>query len=304
MSGSGAPFAGRLIALVAVLGTAGLLLAPIPPRLLGVWQAEFLDFGHVPLFAALVVALRMGMGPPVRRPLLVAVVLAGLAELVQPWFNRTADWMDFFRGTLGATAGAAGVRAWELRHQRWQSAAYLAAAVALTVWPVVEVVPYLADTVEGRRALPVLADFATDRQMRRWQRDQATIARIAGDGKQGARVEFVPGPGTFSWVLLRPVTSDVRGYGRLNCAIRVLDEPVGLVVSVRTGRDGAKGSAHAQVGRVYAPGEHVIELDLPALVAQGDPVPLDLSDVLYVQFFVVRITSPRTIEISRIWLNP
>ena len=289
----------HLIAPGALVAVAALLVAPLPSGFLGIWQAQLLDFGHVPLFAALVVALRVGWGPPLYRALGLALAVAGLAEVVQPWVGRTGDWSDFLRGALGALAGAAAVRGCEARRSRLRLAGYATLALALVAWPVVEIAPYVADTVEGVRAFPVLADCSTDRELLRWQCEQATLTRDA----DGARLDLLAGPDVFPRAALRLAVSDFRGYRRLCCAFRVVGEPVDLVISVRTGAEGG-GSTHAQVGRRYEDGDHVVRLDLAALSARARPRPLDLADVRYLQFFTVRPPATRTVVLNRIWLEP
>lgn len=288
-----------LIAWVALVAVTALLLAPLPPHWLGPWQGRLLDFGHVPLLAALVLALRAGLGS-LPRALLLALGVAALAEVVQPLVGRTGDWIDLLRGSLGALAGAAAIRAYEVRRRPGGALGYSLLAVALPVWPVVEITPYVADTVEGARSFPTLADFSTEHEMLRWECEQATLARDEG----GARLELAPGPGDFSYAALRPVVGDFRGYRRLCCEFRAVDGPAELFVSVRTGTGGPNGTTHAQVGRRYEAGGHLVRLDLAALREGARPRPLDLSDVRYVQLFAYKLPQPRTIVLSRVWLEP
>ena len=290
----------RPIALIAVVVAAGLLFAPTSVARLGVWRDRLLDFGHVPLFAALLLALRAGFGPPLRGPLLVTIGLAALAEIVQPCLGRSGGWIDFLRGALGALAAAAAVRAWELRRSRYRAVARAVLAAALLVWPVVEAAPYLADTVEGRRTFPVLADFSADREMLRWECDQAAVTREHG----GGRLEFFPGPGAFSSAALRPVVADFSGYRWLCYEFRVTGAPLDLVTSLRTGTSASDRTTHTDVARTCAVGTHVARVDLAAMAARGRPEPLDLADVRSVILFVVRTREPRDIALTRIWLEP
>jgi hypothetical protein len=96
--------------------TARLLRLPLPAGWSGGWRSTLLDFGHVPLFAGVVLAWAVP-GRPVWRAALLAVVLAGAAEVVQALVGRTADRGDFARGVLGALAGAIAVRAWRVRRR-------------------------------------------------------------------------------------------------------------------------------------------------------------------------------------------
>ncbi len=292
--------AARTTAIVAVVATVVLLSVPLPANWLGIWQGQILDFGHVPLFAALVVALRVGMGPPLRRPLGAALALAGIAEVVQPFIGRTGDWWDLLRGALGAGAAAAAIRAWESRRVRLRALSYSALAIALTAWPVAEVVPYIADTLESQRTFPVLATFSTDRELLRWECNQATLARTA----DGGHVDFLTGPGDYPGIALRPGVSNFGGYRWLCYEFRVVGAPLALATSVRTATSAPDQTAHTDVQHPYASGSHIARLDLEQMAAQGRPARLDLSDVRAVILFIVRPQEPRTIVLSRVWLEP
>lgn len=295
----------RLAALAVVAAAAVLLFAPQPVAWQAGWRAKLLDFGHVPLFAALAVALRVGLRWRLRWCLLVAVAAAGLVEVVQPFAGRTAGWGDFAHGVLGALAGAAVVRAVGCRLPG--AAGWLALAAGLVAWPVAEVAPHLVDAVEANRAFPVLAEFETDRELLRWEWHQAELTRVPDPGWPGGRVgrlDLFPGREPYPGASLRPVVGDFRGHRRLCCAIRVDGDPLGLVISVRSATADPRRTTHAQVGRTYPEGDHKVCLDLADLAAAGRPDPLDLSDVRHVQFFTVRPATPRTVFISRVWLEP
>ncbi|HEX4608179.1 MAG TPA: hypothetical protein VH092_08230 [Urbifossiella sp.] len=292
-----------VIAITSVV-MAGLLLAPIPAGWLGLWQDKFLDIGHVPLFAALVVVLWAALGRDLRRSLIAAVVVAGLVEVVQPWVGRSGDWVDFVRGVLGALIGAAAVRAWEARRS-WRGAIlYLGLALVLAVWPVAELFPYAVDTVHGHRSFPVLADFTTESELLRWDCEQASITRVGAPDPPAGRLVLHPGPEPYSSGTMRSIVTDFRGYRWLCCAFRVTSGPVELVTSVRSGVVGRTGTTHAQVGRRFPTGDHLLRLDLPALAAKARPDPLELADIRCVQFFVVNTPEDVVLDISRVCLEP
>jgi hypothetical protein len=234
-----------------------------------------------------------------RVALLVALGLAGLAEVAQPLVGRTGDRMDFVRGCVGALAAATGVRAWQSRRFPARCTGYAALTLVLLVGPVVEVAPYVADTVEGHRAFPVLADFPTDRALLRWEFDQVAHAHTG----EGVRLEFLPGPGEYASAALRPIRSDFGGYRWLCAEFRVLDGPLDLALSVRTGA-GAGGTTHVDVGQKYASGAHVVRLDLVVLAERGRPSRLDLSAIRSVIFFVLQPRESRAIVLTRVWLEP
>jgi hypothetical protein len=98
------------------------------------------------------------------------------------------------------------------------------------------------------------------------------------------------------------VVRDFSNYRRLCCAFRVVEGPLDLVISVRSGR-GALIQTHYDVQRPYPAGEHLVRLDLAVIAPKARPRPLDLSDVEAVQFFVCRPDVTRTVYVQRIWLE-
>ena len=202
---------------------------------------------------------------------------------------------DFVYGALGALAGATAARAWQHRRSPRRLVIYSALTLALPAWPAAEVVPYVRDTIAGRRAFPVLIDFSTDEQLRRWEVQQAAITR---DG----RLELLPGDDVFSYGAFRPVKGDFRGYRWLCCEFVVVGGPVDLVTSVRTATGDGRHTSHAQLGRHFAPGDYLVRFDLESM-AKGAREPLNLAEVRWIQFFVVKIPEPRTVVFRRVWLE-
>jgi hypothetical protein len=277
-----------------------LLLVPLPRAWQGGWRSKLLDLGHVPLFAVLTFALRPAGRGPWHRPALLAVALAGLAELLQAGVGRSADFYDFLRGAAGALAAGLVLRAWQGPRTAGRLAVHALAALALLAWPVADAAPRLLDAWEGRRDFPTLADFATRRQLLRWQGQQATLTRVAdptGEGGWVGRVEFLPGPSPYPGAALEPVERDWARYSRLCWSFAVEGRPLTLVFSVR-GQGG-----HYQTEKTFGPGEHVFELDLALAAERSRPGPLDLSDVRLAQVFIVRPKAPRIVYLRRVWLE-
>lgn len=286
------------LALAAVM-----LLAPLPRSWGAGWRSELLNFGHVPLFAGAVVSLRLWFRSSIARPAFLAVLLAGLAEIVQHFFDRSASFADFLYGVCGSLAGAGLIRAANRRSWR-RASAWLGLAVVFVAWPIVRSGPVLLDAVEGHRDFPILADFRTEREMKRWEARQATLQREPEcAGVRSARLTFRPGPEPYPSAVLTPVVRNLSDYRWLCCEFAVESEPLELVLSIRGGPDDSGHSSHYQVARRFSPGDHVARLDLPAVAPLALPRPLDLADIWFVQLFVVKPDSPRTICVRRIWME-
>jgi hypothetical protein len=291
--------AAAAVALVTVL-----LLMPLPGGGHG-WRSKLFDLGHVPLFGALTLCLWLTLGPSWRQPVLVALTLGALTELLQDAFGRTGDLLDFIRDALGVACAVVLVRAWQGPWTPLRLAGHALALAALLAWPLADAGPRLLDAFEGYRDFPTLADFATERQLLRWECAQADLQRVpAPEGGPGwsGRLTMLPGPREFPGAYLEPLRRDWRGWRRLCCSFTVHDEPLLLVFSFR-GHDRKGTYTHHQFEKRYAVGEHTVCAELEEVARRARPTPLDLSDVEHLQLFIYRPRRADTISLHRIWLE-
>jgi hypothetical protein len=279
---------------------------PLPASWHGDWQSKFFDLGHVPLFGALTIYLWFVLGRSWLWPPLIALVLAGLAELVQDQFGRTGNLLDFVRGALGITAALVALHFWQGPRRLAELAIHALAIVALVAWPVVDSVPLLLDAWEASRSFPTLSDFASERQMLRWRcNEQATLQRIA-DPKQpsGTSGQLVlrPGPDPYPAAALQFAVRDWTGKQQICCTFTVPGEPLILVFSIRA-RSADGRSCNFQFEKTYAVGTHTIRLDLAAVAPLAKPAPLNLTDVRRLLVFTYRSDRPRIVDLHRVWLE-
>src|SRR5438552_745462 len=101
-----------LAAVAAVALVSFLLLMPLPSSGESTWLSKCFDLGHVPLFGILTIYLWFVLGRSWLWPPLIALTLAGLAEIVQDSFGRTGSFLDFVRGALGIAATLVALHAW------------------------------------------------------------------------------------------------------------------------------------------------------------------------------------------------
>src|SRR5262249_17730978 len=153
--------------------------------------------------------------PSVVRPVLLAIAVAGLAEIVQHFVGRTASWFDFLHGSLGALAAGSLIRAVRDRRSPRRAAARVVLAARMRVWRVIRFGPVILDVAEGWGEFPTLAGFRTDREMRRWEMRQAELTREPDSDhpeRGSARITFLPGPEPYPGVVLNPVMRDLSDY--------------------------------------------------------------------------------------------
>jgi hypothetical protein len=294
------------VAGLALGASAVLLFVPLPRSFEGGWRSTLQNLGHVPLFALLTVAL----WPVCRRrwypPALLALVLAALVEVVQPFVGRSGELEDFLLGAAGIGAAACALRALEGPRTRPRLALHGLAALALVAAPLLEAGPVLLDAAEGFLDFPTLADFEAPRRLGRWDCRQADLDRAERPDRTppfAGRVVFLPGPADYPSVQLRHVRRDFTGYRRLCWSFTVIGEPLTLVFSLRGGPDATGRTSHYQFGRTLPPGDHVVAMDLQEAALLARPRALDVGDLWWSQLFVVRPAEARAIELWRVWLE-
>lgn len=297
---------GRALGLVTLVLVVALvpLLVPLPRSLDGRCWGTLLDLGHIPLFAALTLALWGVLRGPWYRPVAIAIFVAGLVEIVQPHVGRTGDLLDFLRGGAAALAAGVAVRACQGPRTPARLALHALAALVVLAWPVGSAGPRLLDAYEEWRSFPILADFTAPRRMLRWHCQQADLERLPDPrhpGEWAGRLEFRPGPQEYPGAALTHDVRDWTGYRRLCWSFTVEGDPLTLSFSIR-GHPGAETN-HYDTERTFAAGEHCAEVDLAAAAEQARPGRLDLAEIWQSLVFVIRPRGPRTIYLHRVWLE-
>lgn len=99
------------------------LLLPLPHEWSAGWRSELLNRLHAPLFALFGILL-----PP--RKAWITLLIAAAAEVVQPWFGRSASWTDLGWGVLGAATAML----WHAKNLPWRQIGLVAALAPPVVW--------------------------------------------------------------------------------------------------------------------------------------------------------------------------
>lgn len=142
------------------------VLLPLPDGWSSGWRGEFINRLHVPLMGVCCVALEGlfrttpdGKVRSMSLALFLAVLLAALIEIVQPWFHRTADLGDFLWGMIGIAAGTLWNIARMFHSLQLRLSSHVIAVVILLFSPLTWAAQVLMASQTADRMFPVLTDF-------------------------------------------------------------------------------------------------------------------------------------------------
>ena len=270
-----------------------LLLVPLGNDYRALWYGEVTDALHVPLFAGLMLVASWLCGP--RHPWLAIGLTAGFAagaEVVQPWFGRSASWRDLAYGILGVAMAGVWLQ------MSWRLAFRIAITVVLMAWPLSRTVPVTVDAVRAWRSFPILASFDGPFENRRWWLQGATLMPTTSNA---ARLRFQPSHQGSSAILF-PVVRDWSKFATLEFEFEFEGEPLLLLVSIRDGKRLPPELPRYDLWKTYSAGRHHVSIDLRELERGGSFPPIDLKRVQSFHL-VVYSDQPRTIAISPIELR-
>jgi len=270
------------------------------------------DLGHVGLFAlAALLALRGGLErwplPKQAAALLSGTLALGIAtEWLQRGSSRSASLGDLGRDLLGAVLALAFASPAVGALPRWRRNLVRAAVLAALAWQVAPVLCAAADEFAAWRDFPLLAGFEEPFEVERWS-GSAAFGRTTApqrDGERALRVEF--GTGTYSGVTLAHFPGNWSGYQALTFQV-FNPEPESLELHCKV-----HDREHRRRGRSFAdrfnrkltvaPGWNDFRLPLEEIRAAPRDRAMDLSQVVVLQFFTVRLPRPRTLYLDAVRL--
>ena len=223
----------RLLAIALILGIVPLFFVD-PDGWSRHIPAEVYDFGHVGFFGLLAL-LTMGVpwlrtcSYPLRAGLvLMLILLLGIAiELLQPLFGRSAGLRDIWQNMIGAAAGVS-----LLAPRGAPRTLFMVTAAALVVLELQGPAFALWDRGTAHRQFPVLSEFETRFEHRRWSSGvpDDTVART---GERSLRLDLEP-EARDAGTTLRRSFGDWSGYAWLEMSLyNPDDEPLRMTVSIR-----------------------------------------------------------------------
>ena len=281
------------------------LFVPVPGRLAPPWIGSLEDLAHAPLFAVVAWALRRLMGGRTVLAAVMALSLAAVVEPLQSYVGRSQSMDDFVHGAcgiaifLGWTLAARIATTWRRRAVRLACLAIGAALPLADAWPT------LADGWASWREFPVLADFSSPWEDRRWSVQDCRLScepgpRAEGDGVLQCEAGGPPHPS----ITLFPIRRDWSPLSSLQVEFTVEGGPLPMTLSVRDGRRVTPPQRRFDRREVYQDGRHRVGVDLHELArGAGEVAPVDVGAVQSFHLIIDADGVGRVVRLHRIWLE-
>lgn len=285
-------FLARFAWLSLLLCVAVLLLVPLPNDYRALWFGAATDFLHVPIFAALTLALVQFGWLLLRHSLLLAGSFSVAAELLQPFVGRSASWRDLAYGLIGIAIASS------LLQRHWHLTIRMGLALVFALWPLARTLPVTVDAYQAWKSFPNLASFEGPFSDRRWL---LTDAVLRPSGEQAVLI-LEPRKRTGAGAILLPVVRDWTAYERLEVEFSFEGEPLPFLISVRDGKKLPPELPRFDLWRRYDSGSHHVSIDLRDLERGANYPPIELHRVQSLHL-VGFDDEPRTILLKSITLT-
>lgn len=274
--------------------------------------AHFYGFGHLAFFLLLSLGLlrlpalaRWSYAWQAALVLLVVLVLGGGIELAQPFFGRGASWQDLGVNLLGGFIALL-LRAPRQRdRERWLTAGGWALAGALAVLLFRQPVAALWDRGLAARQFPLLSDFETPLEYKRWS--NGSIERgMARQGEHALRVYL--GTGQYSGTSLMRSFGDWRGYAAFVFSLyNPGPSALTITVSIRDQEHYHRGAEfHDRFNRslAMAPGWNDVVIPIADIAGAPRDRTLELDRLSEVVIFATNLPAPRWVLLDAVRLIP
>jgi hypothetical protein len=131
------------------------------------------------------------------------------------------------------------------------------------------------DALNAWRSFPVLADFQSPFDDRRWLFSEAELQRAP----EGALLKLSAQKRSGSGIVLLPAVRDWTDYERLEIDFSFEGEPLLFLISVRDGKKLPPELPRYDLWRRYKPGTHHVRIELSELARGGNFPPIELDRV-------------------------
>jgi VanZ family protein len=233
----------------------------------------------------------------------VVLLLGGIIEVIQPYFGRTARWRDLgidaAGGLLGIMFLAPGRRSLGRVHLVCGQIAVVAMAVVAFYGPVVTI----WDIRQASRQFPVLSDFESRLEARRWSSGEIDKG-IARHGECSLRVLLTMRLN--SGTTLKRSFGDWRGYSTFAFSLYNPDpQPLPITVSIRDEEHFRRGGEyHDRFNHVYTMEQGWNDVDIPIADIENAPAArkMELDHLSEVVIFTVDAPAPRLMYLDYVRL--
>jgi hypothetical protein len=267
------------------------------------------NFCHFPLFAAISAALLAWWprkGCHVTRAGVVTALAVGLAavvEIVQPYVGRTAAWEDLLLGAAGCVSVVAvyvGVRSASATLKRFLGTI----ATVLFLIALLPLVLIVADRYRAAKAFPLVDSFERVTELGRWVPEGCTVAQVREHATHGEySLEMVALPGaSYPSIFLSDGLMDWRGYRRLALDVYLKGEHSRMLWVRADDSKYPQYPDRAQTAIELKPGQNTIWIDLSVFSKKPNGKNLDLSRIVTVGVFLDKPSPGDTIFVDRMAL--
>jgi VanZ family protein len=273
---------------------------------------QLTGFGHLGYFILLAWELAslpfLARRPPALQILTVmAVVLAtgGAIELIQPHFGRNASWTDLGIDLLGGLIGMVFLTPARRHLPRGLLTGSQLTALTLTGLMFYGPVSNFWDIWQARRQFPVLGEFESRLEARRWSNGEID-RRIFRQGGAALRVEL--GTEGYAGTTLKRSFGNWQGFSNLCLSIyNPESEPLRITVSIRDHEHFQRGGRYDdRFNRSFQIGYGWNDILIPVREIETAPAgrTLDLARLSEMVIFTTGLPEPRVIYLDHVRLIP
>ena len=256
------------------------------------------------LFCLVPFLARLPFARQVALTTLLVLIIGGFIELIQPFFGRTASWKDIGINIAGAMVGLFFFSPARAELDRILRKSFQAVALVLCFIIFYDPVITLWDMYQASKQFPILSDFETRFQHKRWSngRIDQSISR-QGDSSLRVRLDARRQyPGT----TLTHSFGDWWGYSALYLSIYNPDaDPLTMSISIRDqeNRMNRRGFGD-RFDRTFEIIQGWNDLLVPMIDIKNAPKErtLDLDQLTSVVIFTMNLSRPRTIYVDNVRL--
>jgi hypothetical protein len=271
---------------------------------------QLYGFAHLGFFACMAGVLSRLPAFAARKFLVQCVLImtlvflaGGIIELIQPFFGRAAKWRDLGIDLLGGLLGLMFLS--PVRHVVKQGRLVILQMSVLAVASAAFYMPAITLWDMGRawRQFPVLSDFETRFEARRWSNGMVT-GEIARHGERSLRVSI--NTEKYAGTSLVRSFGNWRGYSSLAFSLYNPDaEPLSITVSIRDEEHFRRGGDyHDRFNRAFKMEHGWNDVRIPVAEIENAPAArrLQLNQLSEVVIFTVDPPEPKVVYLDYVHL--